>query len=160
MDGIERILLKKRDVLTIRHAGARVQDLPKLIGEGFASLSAYVERNGGKLAEAPFVAFHGFSEDLRLDETDMTLEICFPLVAPIAGSGTIQASELPGTEAIRLHYRGNYDAGMTAVYETMLQKIQELGGEFLGVSYESYLTGPETPLDEQETVITIPYRSQ
>lgn len=161
MNEIERVKLERRNAIGLAHYRARVTDLPKLIGEGFSSLSSYIGEGGGDIAEAPFVAFSGYrreGDELRLDENDMNIQIVFPLRAPVAGSGSFQAIELPATEAVRLHYKGNYDAGMTDAYARMLKRIEELGGEFSGVSYESYLTGEDTPLDGQETVITLPFK--
>jgi Transcriptional regulator, effector-binding domain/component len=158
MREIREVTIPDMAVLSVRHEHVRVEQLPGLIGGGFAALAAYAAANGGEIADEPFVAFYGMGKDGHLDETDMSIEIAFPLRAAIAGQGEVECREWPGTDALQVTYKGDYDKGMIEVYERMLGRIEARGDVFLGSSREAYLTGPETPPSEQMTVITMPFR--
>ena len=75
-------------VLSIR-TGAKVQNLPLVIGESYGKIMQYMDKIGQQLTGVPFVAYY------NMDMEDLDIEIGFPVAEPLEGSAEIRSSEIP-----------------------------------------------------------------
>lgn len=157
MTEIKQIKMKEQPVMFIRHENLTVKDLPKIIGSSFQTLAAYIQQNGGEIKEAPFVEYYGMDKNHTLDENNITIEVGVPVSAPLEGTNDISYVLRPAMDAICVTHQGDYNAAMVQVYTDMAVWLKEHQATFCGISFESYLTGPDVPLDQQVTVITIPF---
>ena len=157
MTDIEKTTVPAQAIVSITHEHVRVDQLPALIGPGFMEIGGYLESQPAEIADAPFVAFYGMDESIKLDENDMRVEIGFPIRAAIAADARFAQYERASFEAARVVYTGDYNAGMMRVYQDIASWLAERGIAFPGLAYECYLTGEDVPLDEQITVITVPF---
>ncbi|MGD9710589.1 MAG: GyrI-like domain-containing protein [Thermomicrobiales bacterium] len=130
---------------------AAVQDLPRIFGEAFAELGAYLGEAGVAPTGRPFAAYH------NMDMEDLDLEIGFPVAASLPGRGRIQSGSVPGGQWITAVHIGPYDQ-MTRVYDRLLQEIQAKGLVPTGVAYEFYDSPPDTPPEQTRTEVGFPLK--
>lgn len=157
MMDIKEITFGPETVVSVRHEHLQVGDLPRIIGPNFMELADFLGKSGVEVTGNPYVAYFGMTAEATLDENDMTIEIGFPVKDAVPVSGKFRCAVREAAPAIQVVYKGNYDAGMVAVYQEMVAWINQHGHSFPGVSYEYYLSGPEVPVDEHVTIITMPY---
>ncbi|WP_094227156.1 GyrI-like domain-containing protein [Methanolobus psychrotolerans] len=147
-DGIEMKEEKAQPVLSIRTRAA-VRDLPRIIRENYGKIMQYLEKIGQQPACAPFVAYY------NMDMEDLDLEIGFPVLRPLDGSGEINRSEIPAGKYVSMMYKGPY-AGMEKPYNDMMKWIGEHGYKPKGIAYEYYYNSPmEVPESELLTRIVM-----
>lgn len=158
MREIVEITLPAQTVLSVMHEHVAVTALPDLIGPSFDAVGAHIAESGGEVADAPYVAFYGFGDDATLDENDMTAEIIFPIASPIPSTERLLCREREAGIAAQVTYKGDYNAEMADMYGEIVRWIRSCGGVLCGMVFESYLTGPEVPANEQVTIITVPFR--
>ncbi|MDN5308915.1 MAG: hypothetical protein PWP14_309 [Methanolobus sp.] len=139
--GIEMKEEKAQPVLSIRTRAA-VRDLPSIIGESYGKIMQYLEKIGEQPAGAPFVAYY------NMDMEDLDLEIGFPVLKPLEGSGEIGRSEIPAGKYISVMYKGPY-AGMEKPYSEMAEWIGEHGHKPKGIAYEYYCNSPMEVLESE-----------
>ncbi|MDI3539727.1 MAG: hypothetical protein PWQ52_850 [Methanolobus sp.] len=146
--GIEMKEEKAQPVMSIRTSAA-VRDLPSIIGESYGKIMQHLEKIGEQPAGVPFVAYH------NMDMDDLDLEIGFPVMKPLEGSGEIIRSEIPAGKYVSMMYKGPY-AGMEKPYSEMAEWIEEHGHKPKGIAYEYYYNSPmEVPESELLTRIVI-----
>ena len=125
-------------------AHAPTEGLPKLIGESFHRIAAYLAELGEGPAYGPYVCYRSFGPP------DIDAELGFPLFAALPGRGDIIAGELPAGPVATCLYRGPYSE-IGAIYQQMRQWIADHGYEACGY-YEYYLNSPdEVPESELMT---------
>lgn len=150
MPKISRIeLLKQREqpTLVIR-THTSIQDLPRLIGESYGKLGAYLQERGELLSDIPFVAYH------NMDMQNLDVEIGFPVASPLPGKGEIQAGQIPEGKIVFCMYLGGY-AEIGPVYEEMAKWITDKGLIPEGTAYEYYYNDPEFPENQLLTKIVM-----
>jgi effector-binding domain-containing protein len=91
-----------------------VQDLPRVFGEAYGDLGAYLGESGVEPSGMPLAAYH------NLDMHDMDVKIGFPVPRALPGRGRIQAGTIPGGSWIAAAHIGPYDS-LKAVYDTLMQ---------------------------------------
>lgn len=129
-----------------------MEELPKIIGENYMKIVAYMKELGESPVHEPYTAYH------NMDMQDLDVEMGFPLDIPLPGKGDITAGEIPAGWVVAYLYQGVY-AGMEPVYNEMFTWIAEHGYESTGVYYEYYLNSPmEVPESELLTRIELPVR--
>lgn len=157
---INQIKMKEQPVLFIKHVNLNVKDLPKVIGPSFQRIVEYMLENGDEMKEAPYVAYYGMSKEHTLDGNNLTIEVGVPLSAPLEGTADISCTLRPAMDAISVVHQGDYNAEMEKVYADMLTWLKENHVTSIGLSFENYLSDPGVPLNEQMTVITIPFEKE
>ena len=155
---IEKIIKPEQNIISITRTGLNVTDLPKIIGPTFMEIGKYIAEQGANVLSNPFVSFKNMDETGKLDESQIEMEIGFPVDKLIPEKDLIKAYVLPSYKAVSILYVGDYDQGMIEVYRQLFEEITALGGHFMNRSYEYYLSDEEIELSKQETIIELPYR--
>jgi len=147
---IEILQQIEHPVLFIR-SKIRVEDIPKVIGESFAKLGAYLHELDELLTDVPYVSFPGYE---NIDENNMEIVIGFPVGRQLAAKDDIQSDVIPARKIIFCMYKGDYGK-MTEVYNDMGEWIKSNGYESSGTCYEYYYNGPDYPAEEMLTKVVI-----
>ena len=154
---INKIDLKKQGIISITHENVSVEDLPVIIPEGYAKLLAHLQKEGGELAAAPFVAYKNLDGKLKpIDKDNMVVELGFPLIELLPGSDEIKSYARKETQAMITTCLGSYDQ-LTDIYSEIVALAEKNEYILQGVAYESYLAEPDQGEDGQITMITIPF---
>jgi effector-binding domain-containing protein len=136
--------------LSIR-TNTRVEDLPQLIGQSYGAVMQYMAELKEPVAAEPFVIYY------NLDMQNLDVELGFPVSRELPANGEIKPSTLPTGPAARTTFTGPYEK-MAPAYEGLGKFVTDNGREATGVSIEYYLTGPDTPADQQITRIVFPIK--
>ena len=129
-----------------------IDGLPRLLGDSYSRIAAYLADLGEEPAGAPFAAYYS------MDMQDLDVEIGFLVAKPLNGKNDIRASEVPGGNLGYALHTGRY-ADIAPAYDALTQFVQEQGYEPTGVSYEFYLNDPEeTPQEKLQTQIIFPLK--
>jgi DNA-binding transcriptional MerR regulator len=112
--------------------------IPRVIGETMGALGA----RGIAAAGPPFVVYH----EGMPDSEAMTIEVGWPVGAPVAGDGDLQPGTLGGCLVARTTHVGPYDQLPTA-WAALGEWIQARGHESAGAPWESYPTDPQEEPD-------------
>lgn len=134
--------------LTIRTT-TQVEQLSQLIGSSYEAVMRYMAELKEPVTREPFVIYY------NLDMQNLDVEMGFPVSREMPSRGEIKSSSLPAGPAAQTTFTGPYEK-MAPVYEEMGQFVKDNGRETSGVSIEYYLTGPETPPEQQITRIVFP----
>ena len=159
ISNIEILSLPEQAVLYIRQQTVP-SALPDVIGSGYARLADVLEKTGGKLCDVPFMTYcQELSTTGEFAENGcpaaLTVELCFPLVAPVAGEDDIRSKVLPAREAAFCMVLGPYDA-IGPVYEEMFAWIQARGYAAPTSSSEYYYNGQGYPEEQLLTKLMMP----
>ncbi len=136
--------------LTVR-THATVQDLPQLFGKTYGEIMQYLGELGEQPAGMPFAAYY------NMDMQNLDVEIGFPVMRKLAGKGDIRAGEFPGGKVASVMHVGPYDQ-CSAAYDALAQWIRDHGYEATGIAYEVYLSEPDVPPQEIQTLIFYPLK--
>ncbi len=131
---------------------ASVHDLPRVLGQTYSAIVAYLGELGQQPAGPSYAAYY------NMDMQDLDIEIGFVVSEPLPGSGEIRASEIPGGRVATCPHIGPYGE-IAAAYTALTQYVREHGGEPTGVAYELYLNDPgQTPPQELQTLVLFPLK--
>jgi effector-binding domain-containing protein len=136
--------------LTIRTT-TRVENLSQLIGQSYGAIMQYMAEVKEPVEREPFVIYY------NLDMENLDVELGFPVSHELPAHGQIKPSSLPTGPAARTTFTGPYEK-MAPTYEELGKFVTDNGHETTGISIEYYLTGPETPADQQVTRIVFPIK--
>ncbi len=115
----------------------------------FEAIEDYLSTLKEEAADTGFIAFYNLEMD------DLDVEVGYPVSKELAGSGDIQASQIPGGKKLTCLYKGPYRE-MEAAYHAMSGYIGEQGLNPTGVMYKFYLNNP-TEVPEEELLTRIEY---
>lgn len=87
-----------------------------------------------------------FSHHFRMTPDTFDFEVGVPLAAPIAPSGRVQPSQLPGATVARTTYHGGYE-GLGAAWGEFEAWLGSQGHRPAPNLWECYLQGPESGPD-------------
>ena len=133
-------------VLSIR-TRTPVENLPQVLGQGYAAIAQYLGELGQQPAGPPFAGY------FNMDMQDLDIEIGFPIARKLPEKGEIKISEIPSGKAATCLYTGPY-SDIEPAYNALSRWISDNGHESTGVVYEFYLNDPdETSPDELKTQI-------
>lgn len=148
---IELVEQETQTVMYIRTRTSFV-DMPKLIGESYCKIAAYLGELGEQPAGMPYAAYY------NLDMQDMDLEMGFPVARQLPGKDEIKLGEIPAGKYVTCLYKGPYSR-MEQAYNEIFKWLQENNRELTGVYYEYYYNSPdEVPESELLTKIAIPVK--
>ncbi len=150
VSNIEILNQIEQPTLTIRTI-TKMEELPKLIGESYGKIAAYLKELGQLMTDVPFVAYH------NMDMQNLDIEIGFPVSKAFPQKDTIKAGSIPEGRVVFCMYRGAYSE-IEPVYMEMAKWIETNGYEAIGTSYEYYYNGPEFPESEFLTKIMMPIK--
>ncbi len=136
-----------RPILSVRGIAA-MENISRIIGEGYAKIGAYLASAGTYPSDAPFVAYH------NMDMQALDIEMCFPVAKPLPGNAEVKAGTIAAGKFVYGMYRGSYE-DIGPAYEEMTKWMQEKGLKDNGVFHECYLNGPEGPPEEYLTMMLI-----
>ena len=125
---------------------AAVQDLPRLLKDGYGVIAQYLDELGEQPIGPPFAAYY------NMDMADLDVEFGFPVARPLPGRAEIKAGEIPGGRVATYLYTGPYSE-MEPVYTALAKWMEENGFESTGVTYELYLNDPRQTPPAQTQII-------
>ena len=134
-----------------RHVLVEEVDLGSTIGSTFGDAYGFLQRHGMEPAGAPFVIYHR-----QPDGGSWEADICAPVsrTATDAPPGFIFQTIAGGLVATTLH-RGPYST-LTTAYGALGDWMKEHAYQSAGSPRELYMSDPDVPPDEIETVIEWP----
>lgn len=144
-----RLVENKPQAALVVRTRTRVQDLPKVLGQVFGQIAAYVAQAGGALKGPAFTAYH------NMDMQDLDVEIGFPVAVPVPPQGRMVVTEIPGGKAAVAMHIGPYDT-VERTYKRLEAFMKEQHVTPRGVAYEMYFDPPETPPEKIRTQIMFP----
>ncbi|MGN1400309.1 MAG: GyrI-like domain-containing protein [Bacillus sp. (in: firmicutes)] len=147
---IEVLQQNEQPILSIRTVTS-VDQLPRLIGESYGKLGAYLNELGECLSEVPFVAYY------NMDMQHLDVEIGFPVSKTLPDYDDIKSGAIPAGKSVFCMYQGPYNE-VESVYTEMAEHIQAKGYEPVGTAYEFYYNDAEFPESELLTKIVMPIK--
>lgn len=144
------VMQPAQPVISIRKT-ITVQQIPVILGESFRKLGALLEQQNELPVDIPFVAYHNVR---NLDESHVEIEIGFPITRELSADGEITSYTLPESRKVFAMFRGDY-GDMMPLYTDMWEWIKSNGYEDNNVAYESYYNGPEYPMEEMLTRVSM-----
>lgn len=135
--GTKNLRIEARQPQPVVCAQAAVSDVgvafPRLLGAVFAWLG----KEGGRAIGPPFVRF------LEMSAGTYRVEVGIPTESPMASSGEITASELPGGEIAIADHFGPYNT-LVETSAALRDYVASEGRSAAGPMWESYITDPST----------------
>lgn len=119
-----------------------VENLPMVLGQSWGALGAYMEQNGAQPAGVPYVAY------FNMDMQNLSVEIGFPLSAPLEGAGALLAATMPDADVAVTMHAGPYTE-LGAAYEALTEYVQSKNRLPTGIAYEFYYNSPMEVKPEQ-----------
>ena len=123
-------------------------EIPATIGRAFAALYDRIMEIKAIPAGPPFVIYHSMSAPWEMD-------VCAPVAAPVAPSPECLYMELPATPTVSLVHVGPYETVGDA-YDQLKAYVEAEGLKVAGPPREFYLSPPETPPAEIQTILEWP----
>ncbi len=134
--------VESQPVLGIR-TQAKMQDLPKIMGDLFGEVFGYVSQGGQQPAGMPFSRYHS------MDDESVDMECGLPVTSPRDGTARIKAGELPGGTVATVIHEGPYE-GLPQTWAALFEWINRQGLEPAGAPWEVYLTDPGAEPDQSK----------
>lgn len=119
-----------------------VREMPQVVGEAYRMIVNYIISMGEEPLGPAFIAYY------NMDMEHLEVEIGFPTLKVIQGSGGIVSTMLPaGKKAVGYH-KGAYGE-IAPVYDKLAAWAVEKGHMPSGIAYEHYFNSPgEIPESE------------
>lgn len=133
------VTVPERDTAVIRLTIERAK-----MGESFPP--AIQEVVSGLAAQGISPAGPLFARYLRMNSSDVDVELGFPVEQPVTPSGRITGSVLPGGKVLRAVHRGPYE-GLVSSWDEFGRWVAANGYAPDEGLWESYVLGPETNSD-------------
>jgi len=144
---VDRIDLEAQPTAVVRGIVAQ-EAIAEFLGGAFGEVIGAISAQGLAPAGPPFGCYVPTAEGFEI-------EAGFPASAPIAPTGRVVASELPGGTALVVLHRGPY-AAVSAAYTAAEDWLADNAWESTGQPWEAYLDGPEVA--EPRTLVHVPIR--
>ena len=144
------VVLKKvepQKVLSIRKV---IKSYDKM-GELFSTLGPYVFQAGAQMIGPPISLYH----DKEFKESDVDVEVAFPIAAAVQTSGEFKCYDLPGYETVAsVIHKGSFQ-GVSGAYNALTQWIEANGYQPAGPNREIYFTDPNSGVSPDEYVTEV-----
>ena len=155
---VEEHLITVREAQPVSVLARRlVVDTPNLgatIGSVLGELYAVLGRSGVAHAGPPFAIYHDRLEGgARWD-----VELCAPIAGALAQPAGLICRVVPGGKVVTTVHRGPYEE-LEGVYAALTRWAGEHRLVFMGPPREFYLSEPDTPPAEIQTVVEWPVAS-
>jgi effector-binding domain-containing protein len=146
------VTLKQVDSMRVASAQAVIADMAG-IGQTFAQLfglvGSYVPPE--QIAGVPMALYH----DTDDRQSDMHVEVVFPLREDLPGTDQVRVYELPGAEMACITHRGSFE-GIGFTYQSIFAWLEVHGYRNLPPSREIYLVFNPADPTNNVTEIQIP----
>jgi effector-binding domain-containing protein len=141
--------IKSQKVLSIR----RTIPTYKNISELFNTIGPYIGQVHAPVKGAPFAIYH----DHEFKDSDVDVEVAFPLWKEVKASGEFKSYELPGYDQVAtLVFKGPFE-GISAPYNALMKWVETNGYHIAGPNREVYLSDPaKTKPEDYVTEIQMP----
>jgi effector-binding domain-containing protein len=137
----------------VRHVSVEQVDLGRAIQETFGEAYGFFGRSGVQPAGPPFLVYHHGPEGGRWEA-----DICAPCVmTSVAPPVHFEYRTVDGGAVATVLHRGPYET-ISNAYVALADWVKERGYEFTGSPREIYLSEPDVPPAEIETVLEWPVR--
>jgi effector-binding domain-containing protein len=132
---------------------AAVPEMGEHLGRAFTAAMAYIQSAGATIAGPPFAYYE------QLGDQRFAVRAGFPVQAPLKGEGEVEPFELPGGRVVSTLHVGSYARLMDA-YDAITTHAAEQGLQVDpgGASWEAYLSGPEVPPEQTQTLVYCPVK--
>lgn len=128
----------------------RASELPRVFGEAYGEIMAYMGRKGINLSGRAFALYH------NTDMENLDIEIGWTIDQDDSGEGRIKFRVIPGGKVVYALHKGPYST-LENAYNKVMAFIKEKGIKTTEWMYEVYLNSPEnTPEEELKTEIYFP----
>ena len=131
-----------------QHFVVSMEDLPQTIQRSMAALYERITHSGIVPAGPPFVTYYSAAAPWEVD-------ICAPVATPITPHNDFNYVELPATRVVSLVHVGPYEQ-LGRTYDEIESFIRERGLRKNGPPRETYLSPPNTPSDQVQTIVEWP----
>lgn len=121
-------------------------------GQLFGKLMPYIFQVGAQMIGPPIGIFH----DEEFKESNVDMELAFPVAADVPSKDGIKCRELPGCQMATAIHKGSYDT-VSAGYTALMKWIEANGYEIAGPSREVYFTDPNSGVPPSEYVTEIQF---
>lgn len=118
------------------------------LGQLLGAVLAHATGAGAAPAGPPFTRY------LSMDDQVVEIETGFALDRPVTGDGTVEATELPATDAVLVRHVGPYDQ-LPAAYAAATAFAWERGRSPAGAPWEVYLSDPGEEPDPAKWVTEV-----
>ena len=144
--------LAAQPILGIR-TSTTMDEIGNVIGPLFGEVYGYIQQSGHKPAGMPLAIYHSMPGD------SVELECAMPIASPLAGSGRIQAGELPAGTAVTVTHIGPYDT-LGQTWAALTEWMKSRGLDAAAAPWEVYATDPGAEPDSSKwrTDIFFPVR--
>jgi effector-binding domain-containing protein len=129
-----------------------VNGMGRVIGESYAKIEDYLEKQGELMTDVPFVMYSDFA---NIDEAAVQMTIGFKVARALQGQDEIKPLLLPAQKIVVCLHRGSYPE-LAEIYSEMSSFIKSKGYQASGASIEYYYTGPAFPENEHVTMVEMP----
>ncbi|HLV30211.1 MAG TPA: GyrI-like domain-containing protein [Chitinispirillaceae bacterium] len=144
---------KETKTLSIRLTTS-VSELPKIIGEAYEEIMAYMQHEGVQCSGYPYVLYH------NMDMNNLDVDIGWPVQHDANGEGRIKPSTIPGGKVLFATHKGPYST-LENTYKEVMAYIEKNGIKTTEWMYEMYPNSPQdTPPEELITEIYFPVKSE
>jgi AraC family transcriptional regulator len=148
---IEEVDLPAGDGVGIRET-VRMEDLPQFFGSAFEEIAQYIQEAGAEYTGPPFARYPSMPEGGAVD-----VEAVFPVTKALEGKGRVKPVHLEATRAVQTMHTGPYSE-LTGAYDAVEGWVDEHHRERADAPREVYLTGPEVPEEQHQTLVVQPVR--
>jgi effector-binding domain-containing protein len=146
--GVVRKKVKAQKVLSIRRKLPTYGHLSDL----FTAIGPYLGQVHAPVKGPPFAILH----DQEFKESDVDVELAFPLWRGVKATGEFKSYDLEGCEMAALTYRGPYE-GIAPAYNALMRWVETNKYHIAGPNREIYLTKPgEVNTSQYITEIQVP----
>ena len=129
-----------------------MEGLPAFFEQAFGKVYGHISQAGQHPSGPAFALYH------TQDPSNFDLEAGFPVVAPVAGNGEVQASEIPGGKVCTTLLVGPYER-LPEAWEALTAHAASEGLESQSWGYEIYISDPTTvPPEEIQTEVVLPLK--
>ncbi|MDR2866500.1 MAG: GyrI-like domain-containing protein [Methanomassiliicoccaceae archaeon] len=124
----------EQDTLTVR-TRTKVTDLPRLVGQVYPKLFAYLAELGEIPMDMPFITYY------NMDMNDLDVEVGVPVSKTLPPRGEMAAGRIPEGKAVVCMFRGSY-ADTESTYNEMWKWAADNNLRPAGTAREHYFNDP------------------
>ena len=124
------------------------EDVGATMQHAFAALYGHIGESRVIPAGPPFTIYNSAHPPFDMD-------VCAPLATPITASGDFHYMELPATRVVSMTHIGPYEE-LGRAYDTVENFIRDNKLSIVGAPREIYLSPPDTPASEIQTILEWP----
>jgi effector-binding domain-containing protein len=140
-------------MVVYKHCTCTQSELKDTLGAAFAALYTRIAESGVATAGPPFVVYNESSRP----GVSWDIDVCAPTVEAISPTADISYKGFPSERVVELFHVGPYET-LAAAYEEIDHFVKENGLVRNGPPREIYLSEPEVPPEQIQTLIEQPIR--